>query len=691
MVKTTFKTALAHQFIEDMAPCIDFSQSLDQIERIFQFSYLRAGTSSNGAWRQSLILSHPLVSSDRCDAKRIEQEAKIYLELANGYIYGIRLTGEVWRGIDRLADIAEALSVPAYNSDAFAVEEARLERMLNSAVNDPARHCGVRLFNNAPFAPPLSFLTSAINRITIALLHCTQEKYHPEKISILQTKIKAYFSEIVLGESVLSLFRQRLNQTTTALLERLSQHQRHAFVCLNGYNYLRAGDELLHRNRCQAIRELPWLFPFLARPNLTEWKFSALADPGDPEIFKQTPAPTGRLAAWHLAIGATIDQGQPLFLQLAEVFSVPRETIKGTRQQMLNTNQILTIHEVDLVLQLLSFLAPEKRPRSRSDWGKFEAVIEALLKLIAPFITAIDLPEEVSSHRLNMIGLLKNPAVMHFIASSLDQLQSMKLDLPLAKRWCESTLSPAADFLSALHSAFDAQQLPSPDDCPVSVEDARCLMLRYLSSIPLSEIVRTSAAWHVRILVEAADLVVLRGVEEIAEWPLVLAQAFLTSDCVITELHNESALVHEGQLMQHCVGTYASSCLRGSSVIFSVTDLRNRPRSTLELKIEASRNDVVESSHFGFRNSQPGACELAAAKALLEYLNTSALADAVRERGQFQRRHAARHREVTGRCNQRQKDYVLMTQRVALACFCAAAGKAATYPGLLTERGRKIN
>ena len=672
MVKTSFKTALAHQFIEDMAPCIDFSQSQDQIERIFQFSYLRADTSGNGAWRQSLILSHPLVSSNRYDGSRIEQEAKIYLELANGYIYGIELTGEVCHGIDRLADIAAALSMSVYNSDAFAVEEARLERMLNSAVADPSRHCCIRLFNNAPFAPPLSFLTSAINRITIALLHSTQEKYHPEKISILQTKIKVYFSEIAQGESLLSLFSQQLNQTTTALLERLSQHQRHAFVCLNGYNYLRAGDELLHRNRCQAIRELPWLFPFLARPNLTKWKFSALADPGDPEVFRHTPAPTGRLAGWHLRIGATIDQGQPLFSELAEIFSVPRETIKGTRQQMLNTNQILTIHEVDLILQLLSFIAPEKRPRSRSDWARFEAVIETLLKLIAPFITAVSLPEEVSSHRLNMIRLLKNPAVMHFVERSLDQLQSMKLDLPLAKRWCESTLSHAADFLSALHSAFDAQQLPSSDDCLVSAEDARWLMLRYLSSTPLTQIVRTSAAWHTRILVEAADLVIQRGVAEIAEWPLVLGQAFQTNDCVITELHNESALMYEGQLMQHCVGTYAKSCSRGSSVIFSVTDLQNRPRSTLELKIEASSNEVVASSHFGFRNSQPGAFELAAAKDLLEYLNTSALADAIRERGQFQRRHAAQHREVTAQRTQRQKDYVLMTQRVALACFSAA-------------------
>ena len=123
--------------------------------------------------------------------------------------------------------------------------------------------------------------------------------------------------------------------------------------------------------------------------------------------------------------------------------------------------------------------------------------------------------------------------------------------------------------------------------------------------------------------------------------------------------------------MGHCIGSYGRCCSRGTSAIFSISDHQQRRRSTLELKIEATGDEVVESFHCGFKNSKPGVFELAAAKELIEYLNSSTLADAVREHGEFQRQ-AIHHREVIDLRNQRQKEYVLMTQRVAWDCYLDA-------------------
>ena len=82
-------------------------------------------------------------------------------------------------------------------------------------------------------------------------------------------------------------------------------------------------------------------------------------------------------------------------------------------------------------------------------------------------------------------------------------------------------------------------------------------------------------------------------------------------DYRIIQLHSAKALVDEGNVMKHCVGSYANYCARGICAIFSfrVSNLSkgiySKSEITLEVRLENHRKILTQTK--AVRNTQPTA------------------------------------------------------------------------------------
>ena len=70
------------------------------------------------------------------------------------------------------------------------------------------------------------------------------------------------------------------------------------------------------------------------------------------------------------------------------------------------------------------------------------------------------------------------------------------------------------------------------------------------------------------------------------------------------ELTNSNQLKAEGQMLQHCVASYASRCWRGACHIWSLRLIRvEKARAVVTLEIDPGKRAIIQAR--GFRNRHP--------------------------------------------------------------------------------------
>ena len=166
-----------------------------------------------------------------------------------------------------------------------------------------------------------------------------------------------------------------------------------------------------------------------------------------------------------------------------------------------------------------------------------------------------------------------------------------------------------------------------------------------------------------------SDLHFARG----SEWPLVLQEPLTLENYKFTELPNVAALIQEGRLMQHCVGSYGEKCAHGNTLIFSVADQGDMKLATLELAICEETGRISLVSHKGIRNANPSEECQEAALAFVNHLNAEDFAICIKTRQCFQKSRRAISAEISQVKMAQKNNCQRMTQRVAWQCCFGAA------------------
>lgn len=216
---------------------------------------------------------------------------------------------------------------------------------------------------------------------------------------------------------------------------------------------------------------------------------------------------------------------------------------------------------------------PERMPRSKKDWalhmGKLRVFRWNLApELIAPFNKAS------SSDREGYDALLKKD-LAHALASTASDL------LPLMTGQLHKM--PAAPWQAqmALTAALGGE------------------------TFGLKRLRRFNEQWHAGTVRRTSVLQARRrkafnGVS--ARWRPLVDDDFKSGNGTLRFLLNEDDLVAEGQLMNHCVGSYVWDCVSGFSHIAVVEGARGG-RSTAEFYLE--HGDLGLAQHCSFYNREP--------------------------------------------------------------------------------------
>lgn len=122
--------------------------------------------------------------------------------------------------------------------------------------------------------------------------------------------------------------------------------------------------------------------------------------------------------------------------------------------------------------------------------------------------------------------------------------------------------------------------------------------LRRIDRISFADASRMAAVWHEKLLTLAAD----------ADDPDVIEEIEVIEDCGdgcrFVELKGPVALLREGRLMGHCVGTYFPAVQAGHARIYSLRDERNQPHVTIEVRRD-KRTDAIMASQIKGKGNRP--------------------------------------------------------------------------------------
>jgi len=155
------------------------------------------------------------------------------------------------------------------------------------------------------------------------------------------------------------------------------------------------------------------------------------------------------------------------------------------------------------------------------------------------------------------------------------------------------------------------------------------IMFAWLRSVRLLDIVGMSRVWHRRMANAESILVAMPSTspdQPESPWPVLLPEAITIENRIVVQLIDRQGLIAEGEVLGHCIGTYAGRCRSGGSVIFSIRSLAGDNLSTLELDLLDSGLLTIRG-HKAARNGAPSDdCQLAAME-LVKHLNSDAGAD----------------------------------------------------------------
>ncbi len=466
----------------------------------------------------------------------------------------------------------------------------------------------------------------------------------------------------------MNAFHQYLDSSVMTLLDDLKKEFGPNICRSHIYSYFVTGNPVLQRNRMQAVKELPWLMPLLVRIYPDQSEFSE-SEKSLAEIW------SAQQQSWATSLYHIIDEGQPLFSQVAKLFKVPYEIIKWTRHQSLYRDEIFTVERTAQLLQILSAIEPVKRPNNKLAWHDLVSIIRPLALFVRPFSNNVPMPDQRNAQQ-RMIGeVLDDSRTQEILCDRLRELRVMKLDLESGNSWLFDRIINVFDFLKTLRAAVKWHQYGYQDTQNHIMDGASEFVMKWMRTKTLRQLVNISDAWHrenhfalEKELSAKLDAGVIANKLATQDWPLILSVPFVHGEYTITELENEMALIHEGRDMRHCVATYVDKCKQGDSAIFSMKNFNKSKNATLELMIHDQDWRLQIVSLFGLRNEQPSAECQGVANVFLCFLNTENFLDALQKRREFQKSQEVIVEPLTRSNTEAIGNYQLITQQVALEC-----------------------
>ncbi|MBX9900331.1 MAG: PcfJ domain-containing protein [Burkholderiaceae bacterium] len=591
----------------------DDTKFLREVERIFAFSYVRHAISSHSIIRQLLVIAFP-------DTSR--QVARIYLLTADGLVHGFELVGHSQLGTDLISRFVDELVTLIHLGDMgedIAVQSLRFTALMDQKNQDCMT---MQRFQHAPYAPVEEFLSTATNSICISLLRIIEAQLSPEKLWQLHAIAFEHFPMFSAGTEALQAFKNLLDPKIIAQIEELECAIEPGFAQLATYNFLAAGDPTRKRNRMQALCEFPWIASIL----IEYW-------PGKPKLSTVANSGATHWTTFHRnraqLLSNAIDTGRPLIAVAADLFGVPKETIRWCARKKFAFNSPFSLHKIDTFLRVISMISPEKRPIRKEEWRDFRTAIESILDAFRYYVEAGSWVDSSISKRDRDMELLAMPAMLDILQQRFKEFAKMKITMKSVEGWLTKNFDSAHDFLTTLRNAMQIRCYGYYDPQHTILDGSPAFLLAWLAQHTLGDIVSISARWHREIQIELTRL--FASPEELAnlnkdsfaEWPLFLSLPFEFDDLRIVQLINKWELIEEGRFMQHCVGMHYSFCLNGTSQIFSIRAPDNTRLSTFEVCIGSLKGaHATISSHFGFKNALPSERCKNAAAALVDFLNS---------------------------------------------------------------------
>jgi hypothetical protein len=310
-----------------------------------------------------------------------------------------------------------------------------------------------------------------------------------------------------------------------------------------------------------------------------------------------------------------VDDGQPLWPALADTVGVPEEVVRWLRGKTADDISDVWLHRVPELLVSLAQLYPEKRPKIRDEWTAY-----------TDFALVLNKPRQNQQHArwlqdISRIGWL----------AAREKFAAMQA--------APSDLHDIDDLLNEIIGAIGGQLLPhvarrwgsERSDDPEWRAMREAVETLFFDLSVLKQI-RTSLRWHQLQLLPHEEEALEETEDQLPQqrlgsWPAPLEAPMKLGGLYAHFLTTPAQLHHEGQRMEHCVGSYAQQCLFSGSNIVSLRRSDGRSLSTAELRLVKKGKqfsfDVIQ--HRAKRNGAPTSEAHDALARLLSHLSAEAM------------------------------------------------------------------
>lgn len=542
--------------------------------------------------------------------------ANARLVFRDGTVFGITVTAARACMLDVLLAASSSLAGQRFDQSCFSTLDAAMATSLADQGYNDAR---VSLVQHAMMLPMPVLSGNQMSRLALKAINVLRlERGQPPICQLPANLADGFAAACSFDDPSVRAFQAALEPQVTAFQGSARAVHGVRLNCLAVYNFL-AVPSAYCRNRVQAVQVSPWLLPMLIATG------------------------NGRILLEVVTVRGAIDAGTPLFDAIAQTFGVAREVVRWLGRRSLPRGWILDVARLRHLLQLLSYLPAERRPQTIAE---FEALVVLGNAAIAPLgfhgdEQSVPLPQYTPCMRAWLLDIMRPGLVSATASPRFTQLAS--------------DLSDGRDFLRALFEQVQATDRLEHHAGVVCV-------LRWCASISVRRFLSLSRQWHAEVMADISGSIACKNG---GQWPAVLSSPWQHEQLTVVELTSSAQLRAEGMAMRHCVGTYDSSCMSGSSIIVSMRSASGVSVSTAELCFRAGEAGVVLAQHRGAGNGVPSAGCTRAVDALVRHLNSIDSLELLRARQQFQKRQADIRRLQRGRGPIDETGFSSMAQRAA--------------------------
>lgn len=337
------------------------------------------------------------------------------------------------------------------------------------------------------------------------------------------------------------------------------------------HNFMAAANNEVSRNRRQALL----LFPALVSRAITL---------GFPSNFE-------------LDLRSTIDRGRPLIEFFVDRWRVSPYAVRALRGLGFDMIGATWRGCENVLLRLLSSIAPEHLPRTAVQWAVFTEQAQT-------FSTASKTPmgSETVGQLMASASRRQWRSTAQATHQALEQI-----------RMTDNFLADLFRALRAWHLASENQEIARPHDSTFHK-----IASQNLFALPIKKRNALVQMWHR----ECNRSNEITDVSEIA-FPVLLEKVIMFAGMQIVQLRSPSDLRQEAASMGHCVDTYVMACERGKSAIFSLRNEKGIRQSTFELSIRPfglSEFEIDVVQHSGKNNTPPCSTAINSLKTFLHTL-----------------------------------------------------------------------